>query len=211
MKSRIFKIILNTSFQKGFILPLTLVVVSITLAVSTGVSTILMKELYFSQLTRDSNVAYYAADEGLSCAIYLDDEYLDPATGVGIFPYNSLINKDVWIESVRTSVNSYRAGRGVVTPLTLADMKCATSVVFTNPMPNVTPFPHTKADGSAESGNTTTFSMSMDLGGGDRRCAMVTVNKTATYRQIISRGYTTCNGGSSRYVERAVINTTALN
>jgi hypothetical protein len=50
--------------------------------------------------------------------------------------------------------------------------------------------------------------MRMDLGDGTARCANVTVNKTATYRQIISRGYNTCDAGSSRFIERAVINVT---
>jgi hypothetical protein len=65
--------------------------------------------------------------------------------------------------------------------------------------------------GSPVEGRTTTFNLRMDLGDGTERCAEVTVNKTPTFRQIISRGFNTCNFGANNFIERAVINTTESN
>jgi hypothetical protein len=59
--------------------------------------------------------------------------------------------------------------------------------------------------------------MRMDLGlapgtttGHLYRCAKVTVNKTPSFRQIISQGYAQCDNPNGT-VERAVVNTTASN
>ncbi len=196
---------------KGFILPLTLVILAITLAVSTGISTILIKELFFSRVSRDSGLAYYTADEGLSCAIYIDDTYVDPATGLGIFQYNDPVTPDV----VLTAVNANRTSRGLTPIPAVTNIKCATSLVF-DPAAGtsnyvVTAYSRQKADLSTENGKTTNFTMIMDLADGTTRCAKLTINKTATFRQIISRGYTTCDTQSPKFIERAVINTTELN
>jgi hypothetical protein len=191
--------------KKAFILPLTLVIITITIAVTTGISIVLIKELYFSKLSRESNIAYYAADSGLSCGVYTDDAYVDQATGIGIFQYNDTITPT----NTLASVNSYRASRGFP-PLTLNDIKCATSQIFnaTSTGYTVTNYAHTKSNGTIDTGKTTTFLMTMDLGDGTTRCAQVVINKTATFRQIISRGFNTCNLTSSTLIERAVINTT---
>jgi hypothetical protein len=64
------------------VLPLTLIICVIILTISAGISIILAKELYFSRLSRLSQVAYYAADDGMMCATMIDDKYIDPDTGL---------------------------------------------------------------------------------------------------------------------------------
>ncbi|MEN9614167.1 MAG: hypothetical protein RLZZ347_474 [Candidatus Parcubacteria bacterium] len=58
--------------QKGFALLFTVLVVSLLLAISLSISNITLRELVLSSATRDSHIAFYAADTALECALYLD-------------------------------------------------------------------------------------------------------------------------------------------
>ncbi len=200
----------KTSLTRGFVLPFTLLICSIILSIATAISIILVKELYFSKLSRDSQIAYYAADNGLECAIAVDDSYTNPATGLGIFEsVNTTTASDVL-----TLVNEDRQSRGL-SAITLTggnSIKCATSEIF-NPTTNeftTQSFTRTNSLGDLENGRTSRFTLRMNLGNGTERCAKVSVNKTATYRQIISQGYTTCPGGVLPPVERAVVSTSEI-
>ncbi|MFA6608426.1 MAG: hypothetical protein WCT07_00760 [Candidatus Paceibacterota bacterium] len=197
---------------QGFILPLTLLVCLIILMISTGISVILSKELYFSKVSRESQLAYYSADEALMCAIVVDDKYLDPTTGLGIFPYNGLsTNTTADMQATLDQVNQIRQSRGFST-ITLNDIKCATVAVL-NPLVSsftTSPFSRVNSSGVTENGQKSTFSMRMDLGGGSFRCANVLVYKTSTYRQIISRGFSSCGDSAARSIERAVVSTTEV-
>lgn len=190
---------------RGFVLPLTLIISVIILTISAGISIILAKELYFSKLSRQSQAAYYAADSGLMCALMIDDHYIDPTTGIGIFQYNNLVTA----EASLANINAERGARGYPS-LTLNDIKCATSAVFNAAESGYSLAPFSRVDdaGNPESGQTTTFSMRMDLGDGTYRCATVLVNKTSTYRQIISRGFASCATAGQVPIERAIVNTT---
>lgn len=189
---------------RGFVLPLTLVVCVIILTIATGISVILAKELYFSKLSRLSQFAYYAADTGLMCATAIDDRFVDPETGYGIFPYSNLVTSQMVLDKV----NEQREDRGY-NPIQLDQIECATSEIFDQAESNITTAPFTRVDdgGNVESGQTTTFNMQMDTGGNTTRCATVIVNKTATYRQIISRGFASCDSVFGFPIERAVVST----
>ncbi|OGZ12019.1 MAG: hypothetical protein A2942_02225 [Candidatus Lloydbacteria bacterium RIFCSPLOWO2_01_FULL_50_20] len=56
----------------GYILLLTLLVISILLAVSTGISGISIREIVLSSFLRDSAKAFSAADRGAECALFWD-------------------------------------------------------------------------------------------------------------------------------------------
>lgn len=190
---------------RGFTLPLTLILSVIILTISAGISIILAKELYFSRLSRQSQIAYYAADNGLMCALMIDDHYTDPSTGIGIFEYNNLVTAS----STLDNINVDRVSRGYVA-ITLNDIKCATSAVFD---PIATGYAISTSTRMSPTGNqetlyTTTFSMRMDLGDSTYRCATVMVSKTATYRQVISRGFASCGTVGTVPIERAIVNTT---
>lgn len=193
---------------RGVVLPFTLLISSIILSVATAISVILVKELYFSKVSRESQTAYFAADNGLDCAIVVDDTYINPATGLGIFESTNTTTAS----DVLAIVNAERQAQGLST-LTLYggnSIKCAMSEIF-NPTINgfiTQPYSRVNSLGNTENGRTSIFTLHMNLGDGTERCAKVTVNKTSSYRQIISQGYTTCPGGILTPIERAVINTT---
>lgn len=58
--------------EKGFALLFTVLVVSILLAISLSISNITLRELVLSSTTRDSHIAFYAADTAYECALYAD-------------------------------------------------------------------------------------------------------------------------------------------
>jgi hypothetical protein len=195
---------LQKARTRGFVLPLTLIICVIILTISAGISIILSKELYFSKLSRLSQVAYYAADNGLMCATMVDDKYVDPDTGLGIFQSDNLTTSQMVLDKINT--NRQASGLPV---LALTDIKCATSGVFNASAPtsySVAPFTHITSNDGVQS----TFSMQMDLGGGNMRCATVTVYKTPKFRQIISRGFASCTSVGLYPIERAVVSTTEI-
>ena len=198
---------------KGFVLPFTLLICSVILSVATSISVILVKELYFSKISRESQVAYYAADNGLMCAVDIDDTYINPETGLGIFVSSPTGTPSA--SDVLAIVNAERASRGL-TAMNLYGsdgIKCASSEIFSpteNSFNDNQVFNRINSRGISESGRTSTFMMHMDLGDGIERCAQVTVNKTPNYRQIISQGYATCPGGFVAPIERAVVNETEV-
>lgn len=70
--------------RSGFVLLFSVVLTSIILAITLGVSNISLKELTFSTSAKDSNTAFYAADTGAECALYYDKTpapILDPNSG----------------------------------------------------------------------------------------------------------------------------------
>lgn len=195
---------IKKSTNQGFILPLTLFVCMIMLSISTSISVLLAKEIYFSRLTRLSQVAYYAADDGLMCATSIEDKFVDPDTGLGIFQYDGVTTS----QDVLTKINTERTKKGL-TALTLNDIKCATAPVFDQPVSGITLTSKTFSVGGAnQNGVSTTFNMKMDLGGGEYRCSTVTVNKTSSFRQIIARGFASCGAAYNFTIERAIVSNT---
>ncbi len=196
--------------QKGFILPLTLLVCTIILTVATGISVILAKELYFSRVSRDSQLAYYAADTAMMCALMVDGKYIDPTTGLGIFPYSAVLDATTEMNTVLEKVNLQRQLRNLPN-LVLDDIKCATAPIFDTAISSFTTsaFSRTNSGGEQENGKTSTYTMRMDLGDGTARCASILISKTGKYRQIIARGFAGCEGVAHN-IERAVINTTEV-
>lgn len=197
--------------NRGFVIPMALLISTIILAVATGISTILTKEVFFSRLSRQSQVAYYAADSGIMCATMIDDTYVDPNTGIGIFPFSEYVDGMSYIQDTLNSVNSQRIQKGY-SSLSLYSIKCATSDIFNASVTGfrINNFSRVNSSGVTENGKSSIFSMRMDLGDATARCATIIVNKTANYRQIVSRGFSTCGEVNSQTVERAVISTTEI-
>lgn len=196
---------------RGFILPFTMLITTIVLFITTGAMTLLSKQLYFSKIYKQSQTAYYAADDAISCAIVVDDTYLS-GDGLGIFPSSTTTDPMTYIDDVLTYTNARRTSNGLPT-ITLNEIKCAQSAIFDASVSNFTVSPtnylYASQNNGIEEGKTSIYNMRMDLGAGDIRCAKVTINKTQSFRQIIAQGYAQCNsqvGG----VERAVVNTTIV-
>jgi hypothetical protein len=64
--------------QKGFVVLFAVVLASIILAVSLGVANIAYRELTFTTSAKNSNDAFYAADTGVECALYYDQNAVNP-------------------------------------------------------------------------------------------------------------------------------------
>ena len=64
---------------KGFTLIFAVLVGSLIVAIGVAISNIALKELAISAISRESQIAFYAADSGAECAIYWDVQgpYLD--------------------------------------------------------------------------------------------------------------------------------------
>lgn len=215
-----YKKIKINSKVKGFVLPFTLFICAIMLLISVGISTVLIKQIYFSTLSRESQVAYYAADNAVLCTQIIDGTYTE-VNGLGIFPYDDLsVNYGlprIDIQATLDYTNTHRQALGY--PLlasSLGDMndgiKCAQSLIFSE-LSNLSDFAvspvrfeRIDANGDPDYGRTSTFKMKMDLGDGAFRCAKVTVNKTSSYRQIIAQGYSRCDRPNGS-IERAVVDT----
>jgi hypothetical protein len=205
----------------GFILPFTMLISVLVLLVMGSIMTLLSKQLYFSRIYKQSQSAYYAADDAIACAIEIDDTYVG-SDGLGIFPSDpdDYLPLD-YIDDVLDYVNLKRAY--ATPPLTaigsLNDIKCAQSSIF-DPTVALSNFEVSSdkyvysSPSGPEEGKTSTYTMRMPLGDGSYRCARVTVNKTQSFRQIIAQGYAKTVDGSSSCalqtgsVERAVVNTT---
>ncbi len=219
----------HIKFTQGFVLPFTMLIAVLVLFVTTGALSLLSKQQYFSKMYKHNQVAYYAADDAISCAISIDDAYVG-TDGLGIFPSSSTTPTTplLYIDNVLAYVNLTRTP-----PVTKTNLRCGQSQIFaaggdpsfnpnfiitnnnfiyyfTNP---VTSLPDT------EYGVTSSYNMQMDLGLDPSdvtgiqhlyRCAKVTINKTQSFRQVIAQGYSSCNG-TGNTVERAVINTTVAN
>ena len=201
--------------RRGFVLVYTLFVCAIMLLISTSISVSLVKQIYFSRLSRQSETAYFAADSAIMCTIDIDDTYVDQ-NGFGIFPHDpTSVDPSADVQAVLDHINEVRAARSLDTLSSLNDIVCARSTIF-DPVANdfaiaTTTFTRTTTEAPFfEDGKTSTFTMKMDTGDGNYRCAKVTVNKTETYRQIIAQGYATCDltGGA---IERAIVNVTLNN
>ena len=82
----------NKTKSAGFTLILSLIVVSAILTVGFGVSGIIIKQMIFSSIGRDSDVAFYAADTGIECALYWDKEKAFDSTTYSIDCANITIN-----------------------------------------------------------------------------------------------------------------------
>jgi hypothetical protein len=198
---------------RGFVLPFTLLICAIMLLLSVSISAILMKQIYFSNIARDSQSAYYAADDALACALSVEETYQDGTSG--IFPYeSSIVSTTENIEVMQARLEAINALRAAIdppfTPLAakIEDIKCAQSLIF-DTTADLSDFTVETASFSwnGELGKTSSFNMKMDLGDGTFRCAKVTINKTASYKQIISQGYSRCDRTLGS-VERAIIYST---
>lgn len=217
--SQKFKEALSLKYTSGFVLPFTLLICAIMLLISVGIAAVLIKQIYFSNLGRESQIAYYAADNALACAVLMEETYAFGASG--LFPSDPLVlvtgANVAAMEAKLDAINELRAAiEPPITPLasSLIDIKCAQSAMFdTNtsvsdftantlfqreiPGPPVT----------IEEGITSTFNMKMKVDDGEYRCAKVTVNKTETYTQIVAQGYSRCDS-TRNTIERAVVYST---
>lgn len=218
MKIKIFKIISRKipSANRGFILPFTMLISVLVLLVTSTSLTLLTKQFYFSKIYKQSQIAFYAADDAMACALTIDDTYVG-SDGLGIFPSSTSTDPTTYVTDVLAEVNDRRLlidpAATLVTP---SNIKCGQVAILDPATSGFGTSPefyeyHYTDPGTGlpaiEQGRTSTSTLRMDLGDGTYRCAKITVNKTASFRQIIAQGYAKCDDPNGS-VERAVVNTT---
>lgn len=76
-----------TNTQKGFTLFIAVLIGSLMLAIGFSIFNLSFKELLLSASSRDSQIAFYAADTGLECALYYDQQlesFITTGSGGGV-------------------------------------------------------------------------------------------------------------------------------
>jgi hypothetical protein len=63
--------------NRGFTLLISVLIASIMFSISLGISSIIRGEIFLANTGRQSQMAYYAADAGIECAIYWDTLHND--------------------------------------------------------------------------------------------------------------------------------------
>ena len=61
----------NNTQKKGFALLYTVVIVSLILSITAGISNIIFKQSLLANLAADSQIAFYQADNAAECGMYL--------------------------------------------------------------------------------------------------------------------------------------------
>lgn len=67
--------------QSGFAMLFTVLIISLILTIAVGISNLTLRQSILSNLAKDSGIAFYQADAGVECGMYLDT--------YAQFPYNA--------------------------------------------------------------------------------------------------------------------------
>ncbi len=194
----------------GFILPLAMLLSTLILLVSFGITSIIVREAKFTRIVRDSFIAYNAADMAVTCVAFIDNSYTNRSTGYGIFPTSitpfSVAQSQSEIDDTIVQTNFDRSVRGLPS-IALTDVKCGGVRIFDTSVTSIaySAYTYTKSDGSVEDGKKSTLTLSLPLTNGDSRCAKVVFNKTPSFNQIIVSGYSTCEVNSLHRLERVIV------
>ncbi len=123
----------NTKKNNGFVLLFAIIVTSIILTVSFGISNISLQELNFSTSAKETNEAFYAADVGAECALMNDkvsSTTFLPSGGLG---YVECLGEQVSLETNSATTWSFK-----LIGLGTSEQSCATILVTkdfsTNPV-----------------------------------------------------------------------------
>jgi Tfp pilus assembly protein PilX len=175
-----FKPRISTTQQAGFALLIGVMVSAILISITYVMFSITLKQVSLSTTGRNSQYALYAADTGLECALYAD---------------NNIVNEFSTPVSVGdTGIN--------ITPGVLTPFICNGETIGPSQMTTVNS--SVTVSGTPYPALATTFYVHYPAGENAQRCARVTVSKyeiTDTSRPIAvekqktkieSRGYNTC-------------------
>lgn len=126
MQNTFKNILIKTKENRGFVILMAVTLASIMLSISMGVANIVFRELKFSTSARAGNDAFFAADNGIECALYSDK-----------YPTSSFpVAGPVGVVACASAVPTYTAGTGtglytfVVVGLGSTGSSCAKVTVF---------------------------------------------------------------------------------
>lgn len=129
------KNIFYTKKDRGFAMLFTVLVVSIILTISLGISNITFKQGILSNLAKDSQISFYKADAAVECGMYADltlnlfPDPTDPATLSTILCGDSTFN----IDQAKSHTNYFFFSDQVDSPV-----PCATFTVDKESLPGQT-------------------------------------------------------------------------
>ncbi len=173
----------SIAHNKGIALLMAVIITTTLMLVSFALSHISLKELLLSHAGQESQVAFYAADTGIECALFWDTKNPDDELGLSAF--------------ATSTASTIRCNRNIIS---------ATSDDVPS-IPNPTP---TLVGGGGNANATSTFHILIDgPGATDGPCAIVRVGKHYVSADRIettveSRGYNTCTVEDPRRIERAL-------
>lgn len=132
----------------GYILLLTILIISIILAISFSIYALSIKEVILASFLKESEKAFTAADRAVECTLYWDRSF--PQNGL---PYTAFATSTIWVEPANINIV---VCDGTSLPLTPWD-----NTTGRTPTKGVTTFSITYADGTCadvsvtkENGNT---------------------------------------------------------
>lgn len=118
--------------QKGFVILFAVIITSIVLLVSIGISGVIYKETLLSSSSRDGGYAFFAADSGLECALYWDS--------LGIF--DSPVIFDEFTSNNRSPIITCSAD----IPLNVAPLNVGGELIIAQDTPEVYTFLYNSLD-----------------------------------------------------------------
>lgn len=112
---------INKKQDKGFIILLAVVLTSIILAITVGISSIAYREVLLSRTATDAQASFSSADSGAECAL-LNDVKAIPSLFSVLSPIISCQSTDIDVEYSSDAIGDY-AGFSMSTPSGCSDVR----------------------------------------------------------------------------------------
>ena len=173
--------------KNGFVILFAVLLVSIVLTISLSLFNITFKQLVLSNIARESQIAFFAADGAMNCTRYADSQN-DSSNPFGYF--------DCTTDGSGVRTCSFVSGTSALSCGSMGPSLQSGSFISNNSDPNLAKF---------------TYTLMMTPVNGQTSCANVTltIKKDATrLRRLLVRGFnnssaSSCPLDSERTVERA--------
>ncbi len=188
-----------------------MLLMTLILLVSTGITSVIIKQVGYARTIKNSVIAYNAADMAIACTSFVDNSFVNSSSTYGIFPLDRtrfpLGNEAGEINETRLEINADRLARGVPLLTSSDNITCGGQRVFNTDDTQIaySAYTYTKSDLTTEDGKKSTFNLKIPLTNGGFRCAKVIFNKTASFNLIIASGYSTCDVSAKSRLERTII------
>ncbi len=204
----------SVKFKKGFSVLFASLTGSLVLLIGLAILSITIKQITLASAGRESQLAFYAADTGVECALFLDagggnvNADGNPICPQGIFGIPTEDNSDVVSPQCGMEAGEYKFDGD-------KQYRCVDAIFDPNPdasSGNVISRAYL-IRGTTPAKNIVRTDLFLRTGSPDDLCFNVTVDKTRfvegendgnVVTKIISRGFSTCNTTGKNRFERAI-------
>lgn len=170
------------SREKGFVLLLTMIIISVIMSISLSIFTITIKEIVLSTFLRESEKAFTAADRALECVLFWDRALPTQPGGLQYTPFPTST------EWTNNSIN-------------MSTVTCNTGALSGGDV-RLDSLPGWVFSGmTATTGSTGPFTITFS----DGTSAEITVQKNDINTVIISNGYNTSVTTNTRRTQRTIV------